>query len=226
MRYTHILFDLDGTLTDPKPRIFNCIRHALVKMGREAGESDSWERYIGPPLLDSFAELLQTRDMTQAQQALEIYRERFSRSGLFENRVYAGVPPLLAELTRQGGTLYVATSKPRVFARRIIDHFQLNPYFSKVYGSELDGTRVEKADLISHILAMEKLPRQQTVMIGDRKYDVTGAKAAGLPAAGVLWGYGSRQELDAAGADWLCSAPAGLLNICVHGGCSSSTSTH
>ena len=218
MAFTHILFDLDGTLTDPKPGIFNCIGHALKKMGREVPQNAVWEQYIGPPLLDSFAELLQTQDMALARKALWFYRERFSRKGLFENRVYSGIQPLLRELTRQSCTLYVATSKPRVFASRIINHFHLNPYFQKVYGSELDGTRVEKADLIRYILSDTRLPRQKTVMIGDRKYDVRGARAAGLPTAGVLWGYGSRKELERAGADWLCNEPAGLLDICIHGG--------
>ncbi|MGB5984755.1 MAG: HAD hydrolase-like protein [Desulfobacterales bacterium] len=214
MGFKTILFDLDGTLTDPKTGIFNCIAYALGKMGRPVKGTDNWERYIGPPLLQSFAELLESDDLELARQALAHYRERFSQQGLFENRVYGGIEALLGQLKDRGSVLYVATSKPQVFARRIIAHFMLDVYFKAVYGSELDGTRAEKSALLAHLMHAEALVPQESLMIGDRKYDVWGAKSAGLAAAGVLWGYGSRQELETAGADWICDQPQELNAIC------------
>ena len=218
MGFTNILFDLDGTLTDPQQGIFNCIRYALEQMGREVNGTRGWERYIGPPLLASFAELLQTSDMAEAHRALGFYRERFAQKGLFENRVYADIEEVLANVSRAGGNLYVATSKPRVFARRIIDFFQLSQYFRAVHGSELDGTRVDKGELLSYVLQTENLDPEHTLMVGDREFDIHGARAAGVAVAGVLWGYGSREELESAGADWLCSKPDELTAICLANG--------
>ena len=207
----NLLFDLDGTLTDPFEGITRCIEYALVTLGRPAPERDSLKWCIGPPLQKSLAELLDTEDDRLAQRALALYRERFSSTGLFENTVYNDIPPVLGSLKNLGYDLYVATAKPFVYARQIIEHFDLLPYFTKVYGSELDGTRTDKSDLISYILKQEKLDPARTVMIGDRKHDIIGAKVNNVSAIGVLWGYGTEQEMAAYGADTIVTQPCELV---------------
>jgi len=206
----NLLFDLDGTLTDPGPGIVRSIEHALRGLGRCPGDFPDLERFIGPPLLDSFIELL--GDEEEASSAVELYRERFGAVGLFENRVYDGMESCLAELADRGFRMMVATSKPTVFAARIIQHFRLGDFFDRVFGSELDGRLAKKPDLISHILAVESLEREETLMIGDRSHDIAGAQANGIRSVGVLWGYGSFQELAGAGADRLCDSPVTLVD--------------
>lgn len=166
---------------------------------------------IGPPLRSSFARLLGTDDDHLAETALSIYRERFSSVGLFKNKVYNGIPETLEALLENGHTLFVATSKPMVYADRIIHHFGLNRYFKGVYGSELDGTRCDKACLISHILQKETIAASEASMIGDREQDMTGAKANGVCGFGVLWGYGTKDELEASGACTCISTPQDLV---------------
>lgn len=200
-----VLFDLDGTLTDPATGIVACLQHALRQLGREVWPDRELLRFIGPPLQLGFAEILQTRDEVLIGQAVAHYRERFSTVGLFENQVYAGIPELLAELQTRGAQLFVATSKPTVFARRILEHFGLMRYFSQVYGSELSGERANKAELIGHIVQSEGPRADSTRMVGDRSHDVIGASAHGIPTVGVLWGYGDRAELEAAGANEIVS---------------------
>jgi phosphoglycolate phosphatase len=200
MSKLNLLFDLDGTLTDSRPGIISCMQHALGVLGLPVPHEHSLLRFIGPPTHDAFRELLSSSDPDLNARAIGIYRERYAKLGLFESSVYPGVAEGLAALGEAGATLFVATSKPQVFARTIIDHFGLARYFKTVYGSELDGTRSNKGDLIAHVLSQEGLTNDAW-MIGDRLHDIRGAKLNGLRSAGVLWGYGSRDELSEAGAD-------------------------
>ena len=205
-RAMNLLFDLDGTLTDPFEGITKCIAHALVKLGRPAPPRESLRWCIGPPLKKSLATLLASDDDQLAEKALEIYRERFGLVGLFENEVYKDIPEVLGVLKERGHSLYVVTSKPTVYAERIVNHFSLRGYFRGIYGSELDGTRTDKTSLMSHILQRESSASPGTFMIGDRKHDIIAAKANGVFGLGVLWGYGTREELEASGA-YACISP-------------------
>ena len=207
----HLLLDLDGTLTDPKPGILNCIRYALDEMEIDVPPDSRLESCIGPPLRDSFRELCGKGSSEQRiEAAVSLYRSRFSSLGLFENRVYDGIPDCLEQLRERVHSLYLATSKPSVYARRIVEHFGLDRYLDGVYGSELDGRLGDKSDLIRHLVEKENLPPADTRMIGDRSYDVVGARNNGIGAIGVLWGYGSEAELRTAGADSLCAEPGDL----------------
>lgn len=208
----NLLFDLDGTLTDAFPGITNCICHALVKMGRPSPPPDSLRWCIGPPLKDSLAKLLGSNDNGLVQKALSLYRERYSTVGLFENEVYDGIPECLKALNDSGHTLYVATSKPKGYAKRIVDHFGLCRNFKEVYGSELDGTRNDKRHLIAYILQKEVVDRAEAVMIGDREQDILGAVENGIGSIGVLWGYGTQKELDASGARDFVATPRELIH--------------
>lgn len=206
----HLLFDLDGTLTDPKIGITKSVAHALRAYGIEVDDLDTLTPFIGPPLSDSFEEFYGFSH-EQAVEAVEKYREYFSVTGLFENRVYDGIPETLAALRARGYHLFVATSKPTFFARQILDHFALTQFFDDIVGSELDGSRVKKADVIRW--CMEKNALTDAVMIGDRSYDIRGAAACGLSAVGVTFGYGSEDELREAGAKHLCRTPQQLLEL-------------
>lgn len=205
-----LLFDLDGTLTDPFVGITKCIQHALTELDQIVPPADDLGWCIGPPLQESFFKLLNTENVQLATQAVELYRERFSRVGLFENEIYPGIADCLQTLSRQGHTFSVATSKPTVFARKIIDHFELSDFFREVDGSELDGTHGDKTSLIAHILKREQLDSREVIMIGDRKHDMIGALNNRLRGIGVLWGYGSREELENSGASQTINNPAEL----------------
>lgn len=196
-----IFFDLDGTLTDPAPGIVGCMRHAADALGVDPGEN--LEQYIGPPLAESFRCILRSMDPQLIAEAIDLYRERFAAVGIFENALYPGIPEMLAELSDAGYELRVVTSKPHVYADRIIDHFELRRWLPKVYGSELDGTRADKRELIGHVLEQEGVTGEDATMIGDRMHDIRGAKAHRLWTIGVLWGYGAEGELEQAGADVL-----------------------
>ena len=201
----NILFDLDGTLTDPKIGIIACIRFALSKLDIEIDKDIDLESFIGPPLRDTFRELCGNDEI--AENAVSIYRERFSTKGLFENQVYDGIPECLNRLIEKADSIHVATSKPTIYSERIIEHFDLSRYFNLVYGSNLDGSLSDKTDLLRHIIESEDLLPRHTVMIGDRSFDIIGAKNHGIRAIGVLWGYGTEDELSNAGADGLCNHP-------------------
>lgn len=200
-----VLLDLDGTLTDPKPGITRSIRHALTALGFAAPDEEALTWCIGPPLLSSFGTLL--GDHALAPPAMAIYRERFSTVGLYENRVYEGVPEMLGRLRAAGCRLCLATSKPHIYASRIIAHFSLDVWVERVFGSELDGARSEKTALITHALAATTTQPESAVMLGDREHDVIGARANGLPCIGAAWGYGEAGELDRAGAAALAADP-------------------
>jgi phosphoglycolate phosphatase len=203
-----VLLDLDGTLTDPAEGICASLRHAMAAMKRSCPEDSVLRRYIGPPLHETFADLLASKDAKEIAVAIAFYRERFGDKGMYENAVYPGIPEALKALGEGGARLFLATSKPRVFAERILEHFNLAAHFAAVYGSELDGTRTNKADLIAYLLSSESMQAQDACMVGDRSHDVIGAKANGMRAIGALWGYGSRDELVSAGAAALCERPA------------------
>ncbi len=207
----YYLFDLDGTLTDSSEGITNCIAHALEQLGHGGYETEALQQFIGPPLQASFAQMLKTEDPAKIDRAVALYRERFAMVGLYENRVYSGIVELLSALREVGHIAIVATSKPEVFARKIIRHFQLDGYFDAIYGSELDGTRADKADLIAHVLKEEGLDPAQVFMIGDRHHDMHGAVANGVTPIGVTWGFGSEQELGEAGAARVIDKPRDML---------------
>jgi phosphoglycolate phosphatase len=195
-----ILFDLDGTLTDPREGITRSIAYALERMGREAPPLDSLLFAIGPPLRASLARLLRTDDRSEVERALAFYRERFGGVGLFENAPYAGVAETLVTLREEGRTLFVATSKPTIYAERIIRHFAFETHFEAVHGCELDGTNERKVDLLGHLMACHGLDSRRTALVGDRDADMIAARHHGARAIGALWGYGSREELADAGA--------------------------
>lgn len=196
MQYQNVLFDLDGTLTDPREGITLSIQYGLSKMGIEEPDLRKLEHFIGPPLLQAFIEFYGFSE-AQAWEAVGFYRQRFSVKGLYENKVFEGIPQLLEELVGQGRQLFIATSKPQIYAREIAQHFDFAKHFNVIYGSELDGTRTNKVELIAHLMAEEQLDPAQTLMIGDRKHDLIGASHNGLDAAAVGYGFGSFEELSA-----------------------------
>lgn len=205
MRYQYLFFDLDGTLTDSGRGIMKSVCYALGKMGREIPGQEVLRKFIGPPLSYSFRQFC-GMDEKEAAVAVKMYREYFSVTGLFENKVYDGIEEVLGSLGRQGYRLVVATSKPEVYTVRIMEHFRLNKYFELIVGSSLDETRNTKEAVIRY--AMERLgisDGKGVMMIGDREHDVQGAKACNLPCIGALWGYGSVSELTDAGAVCLVS---------------------
>jgi phosphoglycolate phosphatase len=207
-----LLLDLDGTLTDPCEGIVGSIRHALVALGVTPPADADLLRCIGPPLAHSFSELLGcARDAARVASAIGHYRERFDARGWRENLVYPDILPALDAARQAGWRCLVATSKPTLFAERIASHFGLRERLDGVYGSSFDGRHSEKPELLAHILEVEQLDPQRTVMVGDRRHDVEGARANGVACIGVLWGYGSRDELVQAGAHLLCDAPGELL---------------
>lgn len=206
----HLLFDLDGTLTDSRPGIFNCLRHALLECGMTIPAEDDLLWCIGPPIRESLEKLVGPDHPHLHEPALIHYRERYSESGIFDSEVYPGVEEMLIETRRLGHTLHVATSKAEVYARRIITHFGLDSHFTSITGSELDGTRSNKAEIIEHILKTNGIDPSQAIMIGDRKHDMIGAAKHGIPAIGVLWGYGTGGELIESGAT-LCARIPGLV---------------
>ena len=209
-----LLFDLDGTLTDPFEGIANSIAYALRKFGIEVNVKHSLTAFIGPPLVQSFCTFCGfTRN--NALKAVEFYREYFAEKGLYENVVYDGIVPMLQMLKAHGKQLYVATSKPEVFAKRIIEHFGMAEYFVGVAGATMDTSRNEKADVIAYALNKYAVDAENALMIGDRKHDILGAKANGLHSMGVLYGYGSQQELRAAGADMLADAPLSIAEMLI-----------
>jgi phosphoglycolate phosphatase len=207
-----LLFDLDGTLTDPRAGIVGSLRFALSQLAIPCPTDDVLVSYIGPPLRGTFATLLGTNESDRIEEAMQLYRQRFADTGLYENRVYDGVPEMLARAGSAATAVYVATSKPAIYAERIVRHFGLAQHFRKVYGPELDGRYEDKADLLAHLLRQENVEPEAAVMIGDREADVRAAKASGVRSIGVLWGYGSVQELIDAGTDALCGTPGELAD--------------
>lgn len=211
--YKYILFDLDGTLTDPGIGITNAVMYALKKFNIEVEDRAELYKFIGPPLLDSF-EVYYGLSKEESQLALQYYREYFKPYGLYENTVYDGIEALLTELKSRGFSLLLATSKPEPFAIEILRHFQLDKYFDFIAGATMDEKRVKKADVIAYALESQDITDlSSTIMIGDREHDILGAKAVGLESIGVLYGYGDLEELQEAGATYTVEKPADILQI-------------
>lgn len=211
--YSLILFDLDGTLTDPKLGITRCVQYALHKLGIEEPDLDKLVHFIGPPLMKTFQHTYCLSE-TDAAKAVCFYRERFVDVGMYENAVYPGVPEMLAKLRLLGKELVIATSKPTVYSVQIIEHFGLNQYFSKIIGSNLDGTRVEKAEVIEFALAeIGEYDKRRIVMVGDRMHDIHGAAGNGIDSIAVTFGYGEMQELEQAKPTYVVSSIQELMAI-------------
>lgn len=214
MKYTHLFFDLDGTLTESGEGITNCVKYALEKFGIKENNIENLKKFIGPPLVDSFMNFYGFSE-TKAREAMKIYRERFGTIGLFENAVYKGIPEVLQKLKDSGKKLYVATSKPEIYVPRILEHFDLAKYFEFAGGSDIEETRSNKALVIDFVIKQNHLENEKSniVMIGDRKHDLIGAKQNGLDSIGVLWGYGNREELTEYGATQIIESVEDLLSI-------------
>lgn len=213
--YKYILFDLDGTLTDPAEGITNSVAYALNKFGITVEDKTELNKFIGPPLLDSFMEYYGFSE-EKAQTAIDYYREYFRVTGIYENRVYDGVTKMLDALLSSGRKLILATSKPEPFAREILRHFNLEKYFVYAAGSNFDGTRCAKAEVIEYALESAGVDdKSQAVMVGDRKHDIIGAQKTGLDSIGVLFGYGSREELEAAGASYIAETVEDITKLVI-----------
>lgn len=213
MKYEYSLFDLDGTLTDPAIGITNSVMYALRKFDIEVKDRSELYPFIGPPLYYSFMTFFGfTKE--QADLAIKYYREIFSSTGLFENEVYDGVPEMLSELKNRGVKIALATSKPYEFSIKILKHFDLYQHFDFFGAATIDGKISKKEDVIAKLLEdMGVADRSELLMIGDRYHDIEGAKANNLDSAGVLWGYGSKEELENAGADYILNGPADILEL-------------
>lgn len=200
LQYQTILFDLDGTLTDSAPGILNSVRHACRKLQLEMPQEATLRRFLGPPLPASFRDYLHLNEVDTAR-AVNAFREYYPDKGIFENEVYPGIPELLGDLKAAGKTVVMATSKPELFARRIMEHFSLDQYFDAICGATIDETRTDKGDVIAYALQTAGIAStERVVMVGDREHDVKGAARNGLPCIGVVYGYGSAEELRTAGA--------------------------
>jgi len=203
-----VLVDLDGTLLDPKPGILGSIQYALRCLGAPVPPIDDLAWAIGPPLRTTFPRLLGGAGRTE--EAVALYRENYRNGAMYEAVVYTGIPQALEALSAAGCRLIIATAKPHFFARPILEHFDLARHFAAIYGPELDGTNDSKADLIAHIVDHERVTPNAAIMIGDRQMDVAAAARNGMRTVGVTWGYGSVDELTAAGAAALCATPSEL----------------
>lgn len=214
--YDLILFDLDGTLTDPKQGITRSVQYALQKFDILEEDLNKLEPFIGPPLLNSFMEFY-AFDEEKARLAVAYYREYFTASGMLQNKIYPQITDMLEKLLQRGCSMMVVTSKPGVFAEKILEHFQIQNYFLKVVGSNLDLTMTDKTELIQAALGDSLYKKEQIVMVGDRKYDIIGARNNGISSIGVAYGYGSRDELINAQPTFLVSTvqelEAVLLNL-------------
>jgi phosphoglycolate phosphatase len=213
--YKYLLFDLDGTLTDSQEGILNCFRHTSDVMGVPMPENTGV--LFGPPLGESFEKYF-GMNKEQAAEAVKVYRERYGREGLFENRVYDGIPDMLRRLRDAGFQLAVATCKAEIFAVRILEKFELAQYFTFIGGAGTDGSRTSKTEVIEYVLENIGSPDKNSVlMIGDRDNDVTGAQGAGIKCMGVLWGYGSGKELSETGADFIAETPQKAADMILEG---------
>lgn len=214
--YDYILFDLDGTLTDPAIGITNGVMYALQKFGIKVEDRKELYCFIGPPLVDAFAKYYGLSE-EDSKQAVVYYREFFRKTGIYENRVYDGVREMLESLKKAGKTLILATSKPEEFAEIVLNHFDLRQYFDCVVGATFDGTLNYKGDVIRVALGRGNVDdKNLAVMIGDRHHDIEGAKQNNLKSIGVLYGFGDREELETAGADYIVKTPQNLLEILIN----------
>jgi phosphoglycolate phosphatase len=205
-----LLFDLDGTLTDSFEGIANCLRYAVARMGLPEPDAAPLRACAGPPLRETLPRLIGTDDSVTVERALGFYRERFADVGWRENAVYPGVADMLDAAMHTGRPMFVCTSKPQRYAEMIVAHFGLSGFFARIYGPALDGALDDKAKLLAHLLAAEGLAGARVVMVGDRMHDIRAARRNGARSIGVLWGYGSHEELTDAGADKIIRTPLDL----------------
>ena len=210
-----VLFDLDGTLTDPKQGITSCVQYALASIGIDEPDPDDLEDFIGPPLKEHFMERYSLDEKT-ALECVRKYRERYNPIGVYENKKYDGIDEVLRTLKERGMTLAVASSKPAVLVNTVLEHFDLMKYFDVIAGSELDGTRTRKSDVIRYafeLLDGKGLSHDRPIMVGDRKHDVIGAREAGIPCMAVAYGYGSMEELSAEQPDFIAKNISEITDI-------------
>lgn len=213
MKYETILFDLDGTLTNPGVGITKSVEYALNRYGITVEDRKTLEPFIGPPLIDSFMKYYGF-SKEQAVEAVEIYREYFRAKGLYENEVYPGIPELLQALKSAGKTLLIASSKPEEFVLGILEHFDLLQYFDAVGGAAMDETRTKKEEVLEYILKKAKVTdRSRCILVGDRKFDVNGAHETGMDALAVTYGFGSLEELTAAKPEYTAHTPKEIATI-------------
>lgn len=209
----YILFDLDGTVTDPMIGITKSVRYALNKFGIDVDDLNTLCNFIGPPLKDSFMKFYNLSE-EDSLKAITYYREYFSTNGLYENTVYENFEDMLISLKNNNKSLIIATSKPTVFAEKILEHFNLKKYFDFISGSNLDNTRTKKSDVISYALEKQGLNNtSEIIMIGDREHDIIGAKSLNIESIGVLHGYGSYEELSNSGADYIVKDVSELKSL-------------
>lgn len=211
--YDTVLFDLDGTLTDPGEGITNSVSYALGKFGIEVTDKTTLYNFIGPPLVDSFMKYYDF-SKEDALLAVDYYREYFGVSGIFENKVFDGIPRILSDIKKSGRKIALATSKPEQYATRILEHFDLSQYFDFIGGATMDETRSKKADVIDFTLkGLNVNDKSTVVMVGDRHHDIDGANQNGLDSIGVLFGYGDRDELEKAGATYIAETVKDIVNF-------------
>lgn len=209
-----ILFDLDGTLTDSAPGVTRAAQYGLKKMGFTVENPDDLLSFVGPPLIESFQNHMKSSDESVLLRTLEHYREYYARQGIFENSVFPGIPELLAALRETGKILAVATSKPTVYTERILDHYRLRDFFSIVVGCGMDGSRTGKGEVIAEVLSHAEMKRRsRPVMVGDRKYDIIGARENHIPVIAIGWGYGTREEFDRENPDYFAETIPDLLAL-------------
>lgn len=213
MKYTTVLFDLDGTITDSKPGILNSIRYALRKHGIEVPSDEVLQTFIGPPLKEQFQAVFGLTE-DESVQMVDAYREYYAEKGIFENRVYEGIPGVLEQLKSHGMKIIMATAKPELYAKQIAGHFGFDGYFDFIGGACMDGRRTDKYEVIEYVLETCGITdRTCSVMVGDRRHDMEGAGHAGIASLGVLYGYGSRKELETAGAEMLAADPQEVAEL-------------
>lgn len=212
MKYRLYMWDLDGTLTDPKVGITSSVQYALAKFGIHVDDRDTLTPFIGPPLKESFQRFYAMND-EDAVRAVAYYREYFGTKGLYENEVYAGIEDILSHIQAQGCINIVVTSKPTLYAKKILQHFALSDHFERVIGSNMDLTMTDKGELIAYALLQFPYAPSECVMIGDREHDIIGAKKNGVDSIGVMWGYGTRDELEKVHADAVATSIKDLKTL-------------
>ncbi len=210
---THILFDLDGTLSDSAPGIVASVAYALDKMEFAYEDYEQLRSFVGPPLREQFMSFCNLETIEEGDKAVSLYREFYTTKGIFDNTAYDGIPEMLDKLSELGLRLAVATSKPEIFARQIIERYGFADKFDYIGGSLLDGTRTDKAQVIQYVMKELDVKPENCVMVGDREHDIVGGKKCGLSTIGVLWGYGGRQELENAGAHVIVEHPGDIVGL-------------
>lgn len=213
MKFKNIIFDLDGTLTDSGPGIRNAVRHALFRFGIKEDDPVKLNRFIGPPLFDSFIRFYNI-DSVEAHKGENYFREYYRDKGIYENSLYDGIKDMLCSLCERGANLYIATSKPDFMAEIVVNHFDIKKYFKCICGAKIEEGLYAKTDILNKLFDENpEISKSSSLMVGDREHDVFGAKSVGISSSGVLWGYGSRKELNDAGADFVFENPKGLCDF-------------